>query len=159
MAREPYAETTDVRRLLTFLPASAAPSGPLTPIPASYRPNASQVYENLIQASNDLDATLALVDYAVPVPTGATMSREILRGWTAVGAAALTVSSMPQGQRDSKHQDYAQNFSAILKGIRERDVALPDAGKEARARVRARSGVAAGAAATPYFTRDSGGDR
>lgn len=159
MAREPYCDLADVRRHLAFLPASSSPSGPLTPLPATYRPNSTQVDEHCRQASNEIDAVLALVDYSVPIPTTASLSYQMVRGWAAIGAAQMSAQAMPQGA-DSKHAAaLGERFTAILTSIRDRDIVLPDAGKEARSRARSFAAPADSAGASPMFTRELIDDR
>src|SRR5690349_15874341 len=95
-----YASAGNVRALLSFIPTFGATA----------RPNAEQVAQFLDDASNDLDAALALADYTTPIATTATQSVELLRTWAAVGGAWHTAVAMPQGH-DSKHADvYAQRF-------------------------------------------------
>ena len=117
---------------------------------ATTRPNATQVHEGLIAASNDLDSAIFTADYTVPVATGATVSREFLRTWAAVGAACKVSYAMPQGD-DSKHLRYCEEFAEILLGLKTGDLGLPDAGKDETMGRGAHAAVATGA--TPYFTR------
>lgn len=152
MAREyNYLEFSDVRALLPGLP---------TPVPASYRPNGTQIAAFMAWASNELDTYLGGVDYTVPIPTGATVALELLRGYAAFGAAWKTAAAMPQG-RDSKHADmYRDEWKAILGRIEKGKVELPGVGKDSTRSLPAfPSGDPDAVGASPYFTRAGVVDR
>lgn len=144
-----YATTADVQRKLTFLSPSLS---------ATTKPTASQVADAIVGASDELDAALALVNYSVPVPTAATIALGVLREWAAIGAAGEVAYSLPQGS-DSKHLGYRERFSVILDEIRDRSRDLPDAPRDASARLRVPAQPRSGLGASPMFTRDSLDDR
>ena len=157
-ARIPYASTSDVLALLPYF-ATFTPTS---------KPNATQVHRHLITASNELDAALVKEHYVVPVgsinasglPVVASLALDRLRTWAAVGAAALTAYSTPQGE-DSKHAKlYDDRFTAILKGIADNEFEFTDADRapvstlRQRMRGPGRSIEARSSSASPYFVRD-----
>lgn len=145
-----YASEPDIRRLLQFLPAT---------ITATSRPQATQLHNALVAASDELDSALALVNYDTPVSTVASIAQGALRSWAAIGAAGEVAFALPQGS-DSKHaKGYQEKFSAILEGIRDRDRELPDASKGSRSRPRHPRTPAGAIGGSPMFSRDSIGDR
>lgn len=110
-----YASYSDVGAHLSFVSTWTA----------STRPNASQVHQHLIDASGELDAALAVADYDVPVATGATIAFDVVRAWTAVGAAAHTSAAMPQGASGKHAKALADRWQALLTDIEEGDRQLP----------------------------------
>lgn len=135
-----YAAVTDVAALIPGATFGAT----------SAKPGASQVGHFLDQCSNELDALLASVDYAVPVATGATASIEMLRSWTSIGGAYRTAMAMPQG-KDSKHAEaYGKEWTAILGRIEKGKVELPDA---PRSPVKVARGGQSGVDCGPTFVR------
>lgn len=142
MARaDAYASAPDVRARLSFVATFTATS----------RPNATQVHEALLAASNEIDASLAVADYSTPVATGATVAREILRTVAADGAACRVVRTFPQGA-DGKHFDfYCTDFARMLEALRAGDAVLPDADVSATLGLAAHGAAATGA--SPFFTR------
>jgi hypothetical protein len=145
MSRVPYASAPDVNALLSFVPTFTATS----------RPNASQVAFHLELASNDLDAELALADYSIPVATGATVAAEMLRSWTALGAAFYLAQSMPQGQDSLHARDYRIKFETILNRIRQDEIELPGATRDtALNQARYKTYTASTVADYPAFSRD-----
>ena len=146
-----YASFADVRALLPMLPS---------PLPGSYRPNGSQVSFHIERASNELDAVLSQVNYGVPIPTGATLAHELLRTWTALGAAWWSAIAMPQG-RDSKHaQEYREEWTNILGRIQDHEMELPGVDPTSGTNsFRSPVGDPNAVGASPYFARAELGDR
>lgn len=119
-------------------------------ITATSKPSATQVDRLLANASDELDSILVVLDYAVPVATAATQSMEMLRSWTAVGAAYMTAMSMPQGNQSKHAEEYGKEWQAILKSVEGGRRQLPDA-----ERVQNRAAARAGAPdrCAPVFNR------
>lgn len=147
--RYAYASYADIQNQLSFIPTFTATS----------KPNATQAHAHLVDASNELDAVLAISDYPTPIPTTSYHALELARSWVSVGAAAKVAKAMPQGE-DSKHaKALAKEWTAILNEVRGGKVALPiDAGRD-EARSLVRHGVPAvpggpNGAGGPVFTRD-----
>ncbi len=116
-----YASYGDVQAHLSFVATFTATS----------RPNATQVHQHLIDASDELDTVLRIADYSTPIPSTATAVLNVVRGWTSIGAAAHTAYAMPQGT-DSKHaQALEKRWQALLKDVREGDRQL-DYGRDTR---------------------------
>jgi hypothetical protein len=135
-----YASTIDVVGHLPFIVG-----GTFT---ATSKPNATQVHDHLLTAAREIDAALSGRDYTVPVPETASAAFALLNGYNAIGAAMYSAQSMPAG-KDGKHSTFLERrWTAILKGLREGDITLPDAGKET-----SRSRPRYGGSATPIFNR------
>jgi len=101
---------------------------------ASTRPTASQVVNSIELSADELDSLLSRLDYAVPIPTGATQSMDMARGWVTVGGAYRAAMAMPQG-KESKHADaYGREWKALLESLEGGKRSLPDAPKIKRAR-------------------------
>lgn len=142
MARTPYAATSDVESLLSGVVLSA-----------TSRPTASQVANLLVLASNELDSLLSLSDYAVPIPTAASVSLEMVRSWVSIGAAYKTAMAMPQG-KESKHADfYGGEWKAILESVGAGQRYLPDAARMGTKMPRHAEPDSARADNGPVFTR------
>jgi hypothetical protein len=140
-----YASSVDVLRHITFVPTFTATG----------RPNATQVHNHLLAVSDELDGVLSQVAYTTPIATGATVAADLLRQWTSIGAAMYTIAAMPQGE-DSLHLKLLERrFTAILKGLGDKSLALPpDADKDANIAL-----PRFGETASPYFFRGDEGDR
>jgi hypothetical protein len=111
-----YAAAADVQTLLAGVVFTA-----------TSRPSATQVANQLAQVSDEIDSVLAPLDYQTPVPTGATVSIEMLRSWTSLGAAYKAAMAMPQG-KDSKHAaEYGKEWRALLSNVESGRRQLPDA--------------------------------
>lgn len=134
-----YASAPDVLAHLTFIATFTATS----------RPNASQVHHFLYDTAQDLDTALAAQGYSTPISTGATLAFGQLNSWNSVGAAMFAGNAMPQGG-DGKHVAFLERrWDAILSGIRDGELRLPDAGKDTT------SGLPRyGGQATATFTRE-----
>lgn len=118
-----YANLSDVQDLLAGFVFSA-----------TSRPTATQAARQLYRCSDEIDSLLSRLDYAVPVPTGATQSMQVSRVWTAVGAAYRVSMAMPQG-KESKHAEaYGREWKALLEGLEGGKRSLPDAPKIKKAR-------------------------
>lgn len=140
-----YASYADIQAHLSFIPTFTATS----------KPNATQAHSHLVDASNQLDAALAVADYATPIPTTATMALELLRSWAGIGAAAKVALAMPQG-KDSKHLEaLGKEWEVILGQVREGKAGLPGVALDS-ALSRARSGgpEAGSEGAEPVFSRE-----
>lgn len=139
-----YASYGDIQAHLSFIPT-------FTP---STKPNATQVHSHLVDSSNLLDAALALADYSTPVPTVATHALELVRSWTAIGAAHKTALAMPGGS-DSKHAEaLGKDWDVILQQVRDGELGLPDLDKQSGTSLARAGGDVAGAGPSPTFTRD-----
>jgi hypothetical protein len=110
-----YASYSDVAAHLSFVSTWTA----------STRPNASQVHQHIVDAADELDAALAIADYAVPVATAATIAIEQVRAWSAVGAAAHVAAAMPQGANGKHAQGLQDRWEALLINIGNRKRHLP----------------------------------
>jgi hypothetical protein len=144
-----YASAPDVLRHITFVATFTAIS----------RPNATQVHNQILAVSDELDGALLQANYLTPIATGATIAADLLRQWTSIGAAMYVVNSLPQGE-DSAHLKFlTERFTAILKGIREGDLRLPaDADKDTELAL-PRFNPASADNPTPYFYRGDEWDR
>lgn len=101
---------------------------------ASTRPTASQVGNAIERSADELDSLLSRLDYAVPIPTGATQSMDIARSWVTIGGAYRAAMAMPQG-KESKHAEaYGREWKALLEGLEGGKRSLPDAPKVKKAR-------------------------
>lgn len=149
--RTPYASVSDIQRHLTFLPS----------LTGSSRPTASQAVDQLIAASDEIDAALAEADYTVPIPSAsAPVAAGVVREWAAIGAAAKVAYSLPQGA-DSKHAaGLGDRFSVLLLDARTGKVVLADAPRDPSLSLPRHATLpASGPGASPYFTADSIDDR
>jgi hypothetical protein len=140
-----YASYADIQAHLSFIPTFSATS----------KPNATQVHSLLVDTSNTLDSALAVADYATPIPTAATVALELVRSWTAVGAAAKVAMAMPQG-KDSKHfKALDEEWDVILKQVRDGEAGLPGVDRGSNSLARSAEGdLSLGRGASPTFTRD-----
>jgi hypothetical protein len=121
-----YASYSDVQAHLSFVATWTA----------STRPNASQVHQHIVDASDELDAALSIARYTVPVATGATIALEQLRAWSAVGAAAHTAAAMPQGSASKHAKGLEDRWQAILIDIGKGERIIPGARDRNRSRAR-----------------------
>lgn len=134
-----YAALADVESLLSGVNFTAT----------SAKPNATQVANFLNLASDDLDSLLANVDYVTPIPTTATAGMEMLRSWTALGAAYRAAMAMPQGKESKHAETYGAEWKAILTSIEGGKRFLPDV-----PRISSKLPRSAGPEGPPVFTRD-----
>lgn len=139
-----YASYGDIQAHLSFIPTFTATS----------QPNASQAHHHLVDAANQLDAALVVANYSTPIPTTATHALELLRSWTAIGAAWKVAFAMPQG-KDSKHAEaLGKEWKAILGEVREGKVGIPGVGQVAGVAHARSGGDALNPGASPTFSRD-----
>ena len=121
MRETAYASLPDVAAHLTFMPSSFT---------ATSMPRATQVHNFLLDTAQDLDSALSAQGYQTPVATGATQAFGQANAWNSIGAAMYSVYAMPQGGGDRHGQFLERRWTAILQGIRDGDLTLPDAGKD-----------------------------
>lgn len=97
---------------------------------ASSTPNASQVGLYLRDTAAELDGILAGLGFTVPVATGATVARGLLRSFNALGANAYVQEASPT----SRSADQARKlWEECKKALRAGDVELADAGRSSGA--------------------------
>lgn len=121
----------------------------------SSRPNASEVGDLLLTASDELDAALTDAHYVVPVATGATAASELLRRYAAIGGAMYVSNSHPSGKNSNFLPFLERRWNVILGNIRSGDIALPDVAKDTETSLPRFGGEPViNGSATPYFVRD-----
>lgn len=121
----------------------------------SSRPNASEVGDLLLTASDELDAALTDAKYSVPVATGATAASELLRRYAAIGGAMYSANSHPSGKNSNFLPFLERRWNAILGSIRSGEISLPEIARDSSTSLPRFGGEPAISGATPFFTRDA----
>lgn len=112
----PYADIHDVQA-----------RDPTITFSATSTPNASQVALFLADTAAELDGILSALNYSVPIATGASAARAMLRSFNALGANAYVQEVAPT----SRGADQARKlWEDAKKMLRSGDVVLPGASSD-----------------------------